>query len=38
VQTSHADDRPIVDASRLLPLAMPVIRSELQGIRRFLAH
>ncbi|MDP2745928.1 sulfatase-like hydrolase/transferase [Pseudomonas sp.] len=38
MQTSHADDRPIVDASRLLPLAMPVIRSELQGIRRFLAH
>lgn len=38
VQASNADDSALPDANAILPQVMPQVRSELQSIRRFLAH
>ncbi|QLF93958.1 sulfatase-like hydrolase/transferase [Pseudomonas sp. ABC1] len=38
LQASSASDRPVGDIASVLQGFMPRIRSELQGIRRFLAH
>ncbi|MGQ7957624.1 sulfatase-like hydrolase/transferase [Pseudomonas sp. SP16.1] len=38
LQASRADDRRLPDAGAVLQRALPQIRSELQGIRRFLGH
>jgi len=38
LHASGADDRPVPDATKVLQQSMPLIRSELQGFRRYLAH
>ncbi|MDH0095475.1 sulfatase-like hydrolase/transferase [Ectopseudomonas hydrolytica] len=38
LQASRADDRRLANAASVLQQALPQIRSELQGFRRFLAH
>ncbi|MDH1261410.1 sulfatase-like hydrolase/transferase [Pseudomonas sp. GD03944] len=38
MQASQANDRPLLDPAAVLQRSMPLIQSELQSLRRFLAH